>query len=208
MAVELGTVILEHLTEVAVDERARIRQHTVPGMAGDLTQVLGRPSVQVRIRGIFYGPEAAQDLKKLRDAHLKAEPLDFFAEAKGEGYFAQVLISRLEITQRAGYLDEFDYVCEVVEYVKPPSAVGANPMAAVDTAVVAEAGAFMDDVQNGLAQVAALQSLTASFTNPTTQLAEMPAQYTTAIGDGLDVLTSVTSLFGGGGEEEPEGGPA
>ena len=206
MAVELGTVVLEHLTEVAVEERARIKHHAVPGMSGDLAQVMGRPSVEVRIRGMFYGEEAAQDLKKLRDAHLKAEPLDFFAEAKGEGYFAQVLIARLEITQRAGYLDEYDYICEVVEYVKPPSAVGANPMAAVDTAVIAEAGAFMDDVQNGLANVAALQGIAAAFQDPTPQLTQMPGQFTQGVGDGAEALTSVLSMLtDAGGSTQEEG---
>jgi hypothetical protein len=200
MTVELGSVVLEHLTEVAVQERARIKHHAVPGMAGNLAQVMGRPSVEVRIRGMFYGAQAAQDLKKLRDAYLKAEPLDFFAEAKGEGYFAQVLIMGLEVSQRAGYLDEFDYVCEVVEYVKPPSAVGANPLGAVDTAVLGEAAAFMDDVQNGLAQVAALKDLAGAFQNPAVKLGEMPAQYTEGIGDGADALTSIAALFTGGDE--------
>src|SRR5215213_8679979 len=143
MAVELGTVVLDHLSEVSVKEQARIVHHNVPGMTGSLAQILGRPSVHITVRGMFFGAKAADDLGKLRQAYLKHEPVDFFAEAKGEGYFAQVLISGLEVRQRAGYLDEFDYICEVVEYVKPPSATQVNALAAVDTQLTAQAGAFM-----------------------------------------------------------------
>jgi hypothetical protein len=200
MTIELGGITLDHLTDVSVRERARIVHHAVPGMAGDLAQVMGRPSVEVSFKGIFYGEQATENLGKLRDAYLKAEPVDFFADAKGEGYFAQVLIAGLEVSQRAGYLDEFDYTCELVEYVKPPAALGANPMAAVDASTLAEAGAFMDSVQDGLAQVAALKGLTASFQNPVVKLKDFPGQFTQGIGDGGEALTSISGLFGG--EEE------
>jgi hypothetical protein len=68
MTIELGGITLDHLTAVSVRERARIVHHDVPGMAGDLAQVMGRPSVEVSFKGIFYGEQAAENLGKLRDA--------------------------------------------------------------------------------------------------------------------------------------------
>jgi hypothetical protein len=198
MAIELGGVTLEQLTHVAVRERARIVQHTVPGLDGDLAQALGRPSVEVSIRGIFYGASAADDLKQLRDAYLAREPVDFFAEAIGEGYFAQVLISRLEVQQRAAYLDQFDFACYVVEYVEPPEPVAADPLAALDSNLAGEAGAFVDDVQNAVAQVSQLTDLLAnapSFGNPTKQLPEMLDRYKTGIGSDKGVLSNIQGLF-------------
>lgn len=103
MAVELGSITLTHLTRVEVSEQQRVVHHPVPGMSGDLAQVLGRPSVTVRLHGIYYGPTASEDLGSLRSAYLAAEPVDFFTEAVGEGYFAQVLITYLQVAQRAAY---------------------------------------------------------------------------------------------------------
>src|SRR5215217_7902171 len=156
MPVELGGVSLEHLTTVAVRERARIVRHSVPGMSGDLAQTLGRPSVEVTFWGIFYGASADDDLAQLRRAHLAHEPVDFFTEAIGEGYFSQVLVADLAVAQRAGYADQFDYTCTVVEYVRPPEPVAANPLAGLDTDLLAEATSFVDDVQDALAQVSQL----------------------------------------------------
>ena len=128
MAVELGSVTLTHLTRVEVTEAQRIVHHPVPGMSGNLVQVLGRPSVTVRMQGIFYDPTASEDLGSLRSAYLTGEPMDFFTEAVGEGYFAQVVITRLQVAQQAAYTDQFDFACEVTEYVEPPERAVSDPL--------------------------------------------------------------------------------
>src|SRR4051812_34019453 len=120
MAVELAGTAMEQLTRVEVRERARFARHDVPGGSGELAQDLGRPSVVVAFEGIMLGAEAADRLKDLRDKYLAREPVDFLCEAVGQGYFTQVLIERLHVLQRAGFVDQFDYLCEVVEYVPPP----------------------------------------------------------------------------------------
>ena len=63
---------------------------------------MGRPSVEVVLEGIFFGDSAADDLGKLRKVYLDRKPVDFLADAVGSGYFAQVLVSNLAVTQRAG----------------------------------------------------------------------------------------------------------
>src|SRR5829696_3296831 len=156
MAVELSGIVLDHLTHVSVREHARIVHHEVPGLSGDLAQVLGRVSVEVSLRGLFYGPSAIEGLDRLRTAYLEYEPVEFFADSVGDGYFTQVLISRLEVYQRAGYPDQFDFVCDVVEYVEPPEPVEVDPLAAMDAGLLEDAASFVDDVQNGLEQVSQL----------------------------------------------------
>lgn len=203
MAVELGGVSLEHLSEVSVHEAARIARHAVPGMQGDLAQTLGRPAVEVRFRGIFYGETAADDLKQLRDAHLKQQPVDFFTEAAGEGYFAQVLVAGLEVAQRAGYPDEFDYCCTVVEYVEPPEPAAADPLALpgadmLDASLLDEAAGFMDDVQNTLDQVTELTDLIASlpsFGDPTEALGSILGEYSGVAGEGAGALKALQDLI-------------
>jgi hypothetical protein len=198
MPVELAGVNLAHLTHVAVSEHARVVRHPVPGMNGDLAQALGRPSVEVHFRGIFYGPTAAEELDRLRSAHKAREPVDFFTESVGEGYFTQVLIARLQVCQRAGYLDQFDFACDVVEYVVPPEPSLIDPLTALEGDLLGEATAFMDDVQNALDQVSQLADLLAavpSFGDPTTRLPSMLGEFTSAIGGGTAVLTSIRDLF-------------
>jgi hypothetical protein len=202
MPVELGNVILEHLTEVALREHARIERHAVPGLNGDLAQTLGRSSVEVRFHGIFYGPSAADDLAALRQSYLERQPVDFYTEAVGEGYFSQVLITRLDVSQRAGYLDQFDFKCEVVEYVEPPEPVAADPFSALDQDLLGEAVDFVNDVQSALAEVSELVDLIAnipSFSDPTAPLTDLLDGFSSLVsgsGGAIDTLTSIRNLFG------------
>jgi hypothetical protein len=197
MTIELGTITLDHLTEVTLREKARIVQHDVPGLTGSLSQVMGRPSVDVSFSGIFYGESAADALKQLRTAYLKGDPVDFFADAKGEGYFAQVIITGLDVRQRAGFLDEFEYHCHVTEYVKPPSATAVSATAAVNTQMKMEAAAFMDNVQGSMAQVQALSGALANFQNPVEPMTQMPAQFSGALGDSTQQMSEFKKLLVG-----------
>lgn len=196
MPVELGGVTLQLLTRVAVCERARIVRHGVPGMAGDLSQSIGRPSVEVMLEGIFYGSDAADHLKELRDLHLRGEPVDFFADTIGDGYFSQVVINGIDVTQKAGDLDQFSYQCQLVEYVEPPApAAPLSALSALDTGILDEAAAFMDDVQNAVEQVTQLADMLAnipSFGDPTTRLVEVPKTFNTVVGgQGVDAVKAL-----------------
>jgi len=198
MGVEVGKISLENLTRVSVEERPHIVHHAIPGLEGNLAQVMGRASVQVNLEGIFYGADAADRLKDLRKLHLAGDPVDFFADTVGEGYFAQVIISRLDVSQRAGEPDQFSYRCQLVEYVKPPEPAVTSPLAGIDSDLLDQASGFMDDVQNGLAQVASLASLLTnapSFGDPTGRLKDMPKDFTKNAGDTSDALSSVRDLF-------------
>lgn len=197
MAVELGGIPLERLTHVTVGERARIVHHNVPGLSGEFAQSLGRLAVEVSLCGVFYGPDAVNDLNTLRTAYLKYEPVDFFTESVGESYFTQVLISRLEISQRAGYLDQFDFACEVVEYVEPPDPVVVDPLSAIDTSLLEDAASFVDDVQNALEQISQLADLlsTPAFGNPVEALPGMESGFVQAAGEGAELLDDIRKLF-------------
>ena len=196
MTIELGTLSLDRLTRIAVVEQARLVRHGVPGLAGDLVQWLGRPSVQVHLEGVFFGADAATRLKALRQLHWDGAPVDFYAEAVGEGYFAQVVIGGLQVQQQAGAGDEYRYDCTLLEYVEPPAPVSADLLGGLDAGLLDEAGAFLDDVQNAVAAVADLTSLVAgmpSFGDPTARLREMPGGFNHAAGtDLVQVLRGLT----------------
>jgi hypothetical protein len=202
VAVEIGKISLERLTCITVNEVARIVPHAVPGLAGDLAQTLGRPSVEVNLDGIFFeaaADDAAGGLDALRQLYLAQKPVDFFADAVGQGYFTQVLISSLHVTQQAGETDQFNFSCKLVEYVEPPEPKAADPFGALDAGLVDEASSFMDDVQNAADQVSKLAELAAGipdFGNPTTKVTKIPGAFTdVAGGSAVQTLTSLRELF-------------
>lgn len=201
MAVELGSLTLDHLTRVDVQERARIVQHEVPGLAGSFSQVMGRSSVVVQLQGIFYGAdEAAFDgLDGLRQVYLAGDPIDFYTESTGTGYFSQVVITRLDVTQRAGYLDQFDYMLEMTEYVEPPEPLSLDPLSAIDISLLDEAAAFMDDVQNAIDAVSQLADLAAlipmDIDDPTKGLDKMVDEFTGPAANAAAALQAIDDLF-------------
>ena len=178
MAVEIGKISLERLTTTGQRGR-RIVPHAVQD-SREIWRTLGRPSVEVNLDGIFFeatSGEAAGGLDALRKLYLSQKPVDFFADAVGQGYFTQVLISSLHVTQQAGETDQFNFSCKLVEYVEPPEPKAADPFGALDAGLVNEASSFMDDVQNAADQVSKLAELAASvpdFGNPTTKVTKIP----------------------------------
>lgn len=188
MAVELGSISLDRLTHIEVAERARLARHAVPGLAGDLVQVLGRPSVELHIEGVFFGADAAERLKQLRQQHWKGAPVDFFADAVGEGYFSRVVIGGLQVRQSAGAADEYAWGCDLIEYVEPPEPAALDALGGLDAGLLDEAGAFMDDVQNAVAAVSDLADMVASlpsFGDPTSRLVELPKAFEQLVGGDL-----------------------
>lgn len=173
MTVELGRLTLSLLTHLEVREAIHIVRHRVPGMRGDLIEALGRPSVEVSLRGIFYGLEALAELDELRRACDEQRPVDFFTEAAGEGYFNQVIISRLKVTQKAGLVDQFDFSCDLVEYVEPPEPALAELSEALDTELQDEATTFVDRIQDALSPITLIPVEVP--TPPTVELPTAPA---------------------------------
>jgi hypothetical protein len=198
--VEIAGIQLPHVTGLAVTDAARTARHHVPGMSGDLVQVLGRQSVEVEVRGIFYGTSAPDDLDSLRSKHDAGEPVSFFVHAVDDSdltqtlHFSEVLITSLLVEQRAGAPEEFAFVCRVSEYVPPPAPAPAaapglggglgdalggldtSALDAVDTSLLDEAMSAVDGLQDALAAVGDLTDLLTnmpSFGDPTTRLPEM-----------------------------------
>jgi hypothetical protein len=206
--VELAGVALAHLTSIATAERARSVRHPVPGMSGDFLQTLGRPSVDLVLRGAFFGPTAADDLRRLRAAQVAVQPVHVLVQAVDASDlvqtlgFSQVLIAELTVEQRAGLADQFDYTCTLVEYVEPPQPAAPDVFGAIDADLADQADGLVDAAQNTLAQVSGLTALFAAvpnFADPTQELPGMLTPFTTATPGGLDALSGIRDLFGAEG---------
>jgi hypothetical protein len=201
--VELAGITLAHITHVATSERTRIVRHRVPGAQGDIAQAVGRPSIEVALRGIFYGPDAPAELDKLRAAHTAAAPVNFFVHAADASdkvqtlHFSKVLVTDLRVEQEAGAPSEFGFACNVVEYIEPPKPVAASPLAAADAGLLEDAAAAVDGVQDALAEVAGLTDLLAgatSFANPVEKLDQLVEPFSSA----ADGAVKALEIFSGG----------
>lgn len=198
MPLEIAGIVLDQLVSIEASEGAHLVRHRVPGMSGELTQDLGRPSVRIRVRGIFYGSDAADRLGALRGHLLARTPVDFVCELIGQGYFAQVLVDHLEVSERAGGVDEFQYECVVSEYVPPPPPPASSVLDGLDAGILDEAASLMDDVQDALSEVAGLTDLlsgASSFGNPTSRLPEMLESFKAAAAGATGTLSKVGGLL-------------
>jgi hypothetical protein len=180
MAVELAGIPLDKLTHVEVCEQARFARLRVPGSEGDRFQDLGRHGARVVLRGLFYGPGSEERLKELRARHLDRRPVDFLCEAAGGGYFSQVVVESLHVTQHAGYPGQFEYVCRVAECAPRPETPAASPLAKVESGIRAEAVASLDAIQESVQESFVLAkevertlALTLGFHSPKERLAEL-----------------------------------
>jgi hypothetical protein len=197
VAVELGSVSLEHLVEVEILEGTRLARHQVPALEGDLVQQLGRASVELLVTGSLYGVEAGSQLAALRDAGRSGDPLDLLANAASDGYVAKVVVAGLNVSERVGRPDCFDYTIHLVEHVEPPAAPALDPLAAIDSDIAGEAASYLDDVQDAVGLVSELTALTqiAGFGDPTTKAPQMLDRYRDAGGGDTEPATAVRDLL-------------
>ena len=143
MPVELGSIRLDRIHRIATLEQADFVNHRIPGLEGNVVQDVGRDSVRLQIEGIFYSQTAQADMEGLREIYKAREPVDFLAEIVGQAYFAQVILERFEVVQRAHEPDQFSFLLVVAEYVVPPEPeLPAAPD--IDLAILEEAQNFMD----------------------------------------------------------------
>jgi len=143
MAIELNGIELTQVHKITTLESGGFVNHQVPGMQGEVSQDIGRQSLQLQIDGIFYGDEKDKSLKALRDVYLKREPVEFLAQITGQAYAAKVIIDSLHIMEASGHIDQYTYQLVIVEYVEPPSSLSAGTNA-INAQVELEAMEIME----------------------------------------------------------------
>jgi hypothetical protein len=143
MAIELAGIQLSKITGIKTLEQTGFVRYAVPGMEGELTQNLGRPSVRLQIQGIHYGPDAEESLEQLREMHFKKDPVEFLADIIGKSFFSLVVLNRFEVLQKASAPDQYSFLMEIVEYKEPPKPVLLDTKG-VDLGILSEAASFMN----------------------------------------------------------------
>lgn len=189
MPIELAGIVLRKIHRIETLEQVGYVRYRVPGLDGELAQELGRQSVRLRIEGIFYGDEAEIELAKLRKVYQQKKAVEFLANIIGNAYFAEVLIDKLEIKQKAKEPDQFSYSLVVTEYVKPPEAILLETPS-VDLGILGEAQSFMDAVR--LPDLLDLPE----FKDPTKPLDNMLSELRLALEPLNEEEQTINQLFG------------
>ncbi len=192
MAIEIGGIELTTVHRITTLENGSYIQHSVPGMQGELSQDIGRQSLQLQIDGIFYGKDIEKDLKSLRDIYLKREPVELLAQVTGQAYAAKVLIDSLQVMETGEQVDQFTYEMIVIEYVEPPAS-SAISMEAVVAAVSLEAAQIMDVME--LPDMLAMGSIP-ELSNPIEPLKDMLTPIQDASAAFLDASKGLFNLLG------------
>lgn len=138
---------IPRIARIASGESRRLSLLPVPGLAGDLTQDLGKGALVVEISGSLFGDEARDEfLKTVRAKFLAGEPVDFIADIVNESELEQVVIESLDLEENAANPDECFYSIRLREYTEPPEppGLGADFGAELDAALDLDAELGLD----------------------------------------------------------------
>ena len=115
----LGDLELQQVQRIEVDGDQVLTRHDVPALEGDFFQRLGRRGALVTLTGVLTGPEARESLADLRERFRNAEPILFTADLAAATSLADVLIEDMQVAERAGHPDCFEYGFRLREFTPP-----------------------------------------------------------------------------------------
>jgi hypothetical protein len=116
----LGSLELQHVERLTVDDDLVLAHHQVAALEGDFLQELGRRSALLSLGGVAAGADAGRHLEELRTAFRSVEPVDFTADIATATRIDQVLIEDLAVRELAGKPARFEYALTLRHYTPPP----------------------------------------------------------------------------------------
>ncbi|MDQ4023918.1 MAG: hypothetical protein M3217_00285 [Actinomycetota bacterium] len=116
----LGSLELQQVERLTVDEDLVLAHHQVAALEGDFLQELGRRSSRLTLGGVATGAEAADHLEDLRDAFRSVDPVDFTADIATATRIGRVLIEEMAVRELAGKPERFEYALTLRQYTPPP----------------------------------------------------------------------------------------
>jgi len=117
----IGEWAVPRIERIESVEGRRLARLSVPGLAGDLHQDLGRHSLVVEIEGSLQGDQERDDfLNAIRDPFKAGDPVTFVADITTATELEQVLIEHLDVREVNSYAGGFRYLIRLRQYVEPP----------------------------------------------------------------------------------------
>lgn len=116
----LGSLELQQVERLTIDEDLVLAHHQVVALEGDFLQELGRRSSRLTLGGVTTGAGAGEHLEDLRVAFRTVEPVDFTADISTATRIDQVLIEEMTVRELAGKPERFEYALTLRQYTPPP----------------------------------------------------------------------------------------
>jgi hypothetical protein len=145
----LGDWEIPRIASIRTLERRAFAELAVPGRAGSLFQDLNTTPTRVAIWGSLYGDEDRDEfLETLRGKFRAGEPVTFVADIVTATEIQYVIIEAMRFQESGTKPDQTDYLFVIRESPPPPGP--SDPLGALDTGVLEQAGGFLDTVTGAL----------------------------------------------------------
>jgi len=191
----LGDWEIPRIASIRTLERRSFAEFEVPGRAGSLFQDLNATAARVALSGSLYGDEDRDDfVQELRGKFRAGEPVTFVADILTATEVRYVIIEAMHLQESGIRPDQTDYLFVLRE--SPPPPPPPDPLGALDSGLLDEAGGFLDSVTGALDVIDALGTVP-DIGNPVEPLSGLLDDFESATTDLPDVLDSLASLLGG-----------
>jgi hypothetical protein len=208
------------IDDLALDYVTHVRQRTahralslpIPGLAGDVQQVMGRASYEIELAGVIVGEAAAETLSSLQAKAGSGEEVTFTADITSALELESVVIVAAEFEERAGIPGHYDYRLLIRESPPLPPPAELSPFGGLDgmdlgfdTDILGDIADVAGDLQNAIEQVAgALDTLQAlaglgdlGLNNPLTPMMEQADRVGGAGAGSTGAAQGLSDLLGG-----------
>jgi hypothetical protein len=183
------------IDDLALDYVTHARQRTahrslslpIPGLAGDVQQIIGRASYEIEVAGVIAGPDAAEQLASLQAKVKTGEEVTFTADITNALELEPVIVILADVEEHAGVPGYYDYRLLLRESPPLPPPAELSPFGGLDgmdlgfdTDILGDIADVAGDLQGAIEQVAgALDTLEAlaglgdlGLNNPLTPMME------------------------------------
>jgi hypothetical protein len=190
----LGGWEIPRIESIRSLERRSFAEFSVPGRVGSLFQDLNTAPTRVVVSGSLYGDEARDEfLQELRGKFRDGEPVTFVADIVTATEVQYVIIEVLRFQESGTKPDQMDYFFVLRE--SPPPPPPPDPLGALDTDLLDQAGGFLDSVTGALDVIDTLGSIP-DFGNPVEPLSGLLDNVESTTQELPGLLDSLTTLLG------------
>jgi hypothetical protein len=192
----LGDWEIPNIVFIRSAEQRQLVELPIPGKTGSLLQDMSSAPTRIVIGGSLYGDEKRDEFLETVRAHFKeGKPLTFVADIVTATEVQYVVIQTLRFEERGTNPDETSFYIELAE--SPPPPPPPDPLGALDSSLLDEAGGFLDSVTGALDAIDAIGSIP-ELKDPTPPLKGTLDGVKSAL-DGLGgIQDKLTALFGPG----------
>ena len=208
------------IDDLALDYVTRARQRTaqrslslsVPGLDGDVQQVIGRASYEIEVVGVLAGGEAADKLKSLQAKVKTGDEVTFTADITSALELAPVIVVLAQFEEHAGMPGYYDYRLVLRESPPLPPPAELSPFGGLDgmdlgfdTDILGDIADAAGTLQGAIEQVAgALDTLEAlaglgdlGLNNPLTPMMEKADRLGGSAEGSAGAAQGLSDLLGG-----------